>query len=256
MAFYIYPYHQGSRTAKELSKLLPAKRIKLQNSKFVATLGKTVINWGNSHCPIPWALNCAGAVQNATNKADAFRLLTDEHVPCPEWTLSQRVAISMLAEGTKRLIARTVLRGHGGNGIKILTPESEMVKAPLYTVYWKKEREFRVIVVKNQVVDVLEKIKRNGAQKNGHDEYIRSHGGYWVFARGKLVDNPVPADVSTIAIQAVAALGLDFGGVDMGYNTSPDLRGNTCCVFEVNTAPGMEGTTLVKFADAIRSSYA
>ena len=49
----------------------------------------------------------------------------------------------------------------------------------------------------------------------------------------------------TIAVNAVKALGLDFGAVDIIYNE----KENQYYVLEVNTAPGLEGTTLIKYAE-------
>ena len=46
---------------------------------------------------------------------------------------------------------------------------------------------------------------------------------------------------------AIKALGLDFGAVDIIYNEAEDQH----YVLEVNTAPGLEGTTLQKYTEAI-----
>jgi glutathione synthase/RimK-type ligase-like ATP-grasp enzyme len=46
---------------------------------------------------------------------------------------------------------------------------------------------------------------------------------------------------------AVAALGLDFGAVDIGWNRST----RRATVYEVNTAPYVEGTTAKMYAEAI-----
>lgn len=51
-----------------------------------------------------------------------------------------------------------------------------------------------------------------------------------------------------IAHQAVSALGLDFGAVDIG-----ELADGTLLVLEVNRAPGIEGSTLEAYANAIEA---
>ena len=43
------------------------------------------------------------------------------------------------------------------------------------------------------------------------------------------------------------AVGLKIGAVDIIWN---ELE-NKCYVLEINTAPGLEGTTLVKYTEAI-----
>ena len=46
-------------------------------------------------------------------------------------------------------------------------------------------------------------------------------------------------------------LGLDFGAVDIGHR----LIDNKLFVFEINTAPGITGTTLDNYAKAIYNYY-
>jgi glutathione synthase/RimK-type ligase-like ATP-grasp enzyme len=48
-------------------------------------------------------------------------------------------------------------------------------------------------------------------------------------------------------LAAVSALGLDFGAVDIIWNEREDK----CYVLEVNTAPGLQGSTLENYANAI-----
>jgi glutathione synthase/RimK-type ligase-like ATP-grasp enzyme len=57
-----------------------------------------------------------------------------------------------------------------------------------------------------------------------------------------------PAEALDIAVKAVAALGLDFGAVDVAWNE----HYNKCVVFEVNTAPGLYGHTLDVYVNAIK----
>jgi hypothetical protein len=46
----------------------------------------------------------------------------------------------------------------------------------------------------------------------------------------------------------VHALGLDFGGVDVGYHAPT----GTCAVYEVNTAPGQEGSTPLYYLEGFK----
>ena len=77
---------------------------------------------------------------------------------------------------------------------------------------------------------------------------IRNHTNGWIYARS---DVAIPDMLCPIAIQAVNLLGLDFGAVDIGHR----IIDNKFFVFEVNTAPGLEGTTLDKYAKAIYNYY-
>jgi D-alanine-D-alanine ligase-like ATP-grasp enzyme len=61
-------------------------------------------------------------------------------------------------------------------------------------------------------------------------------------------ENFSPVDiVDNAALGAVSALGLDFGAVDVKCNR----QGTRAAVLEVNTAPGLQGTTLRKYAEAL-----
>jgi D-alanine-D-alanine ligase-like ATP-grasp enzyme len=57
----------------------------------------------------------------------------------------------------------------------------------------------------------------------------------------------VTQELKDIAIGSVNILGLNFGAVDVIYNE----KENKYYVLEVNTAPGLSGTTLEKYVDAI-----
>jgi glutathione synthase/RimK-type ligase-like ATP-grasp enzyme len=105
----------------------------------------------------------------------------------------------------------------------------------------KKKNEYRVHVFKDAVIDVQQKRKRREADV---DYRVRNHEGGWVFCRENV---DCPADVTREALKAVHALGLNFGAVDVGWNEHYE----EACVYEVNSAPGLEGTTLLIYADCI-----
>ena len=90
------------------------------------------------------------------------------------------------------------------------------------------------------MIDVQKKRRRNEGITS---EYVRSYDNGWVFCRRNVrIDGAMEAT----AIKSLMCLGLDFGAVDM-----IDLE-FLPLVLEVNTAPGIEGTTIQKYADAIR----
>ena len=76
------------------------------------------------------------------------------------------------------------------------------------------------------------------------DEMVRNRNNGWVFCRSNLDRIP---DNESIAIQAVEAAGLDFGAVDIIRTPNRES-----IVLEINTAPGLEGETLVSYTNAIR----
>ena len=89
------------------------------------------------------------------------------------------------------------------------------------------------------------KRKRNGALGGTG---IRNHANGWVYARAEIAP---PEELLSSAAKAVKLLGLDFGAVDIGHR----VIDNKFFVFEVNTAPGLEGTTLDKYSKAIYNYY-
>jgi glutathione synthase/RimK-type ligase-like ATP-grasp enzyme len=185
-------------------------------------------------------LNHPSSVRLASNKINTFRAWSDADVSCPLWTTDSSVARSWIEDG-KTVFARTQLQGHSGSGIVILNDSSEFVSAPLYTQYIKKKKEFRVHVFNNEVIDVQEKRRSMGSDAGF---LIRNHANGFVFCRDNISE---PTDLRAVAIHAVRALGLDFGAVDIVYNE----HYNQCYALEVNTAPGLEGTTLETYTNKI-----
>jgi hypothetical protein len=160
----------------------------------------------------------------------------------PEYTTDYQTAVSWVEEG-KVVLNRTQLNGHSGAGIVVAARvEDVVVGCPLYVVYRKKKREYRVHVAFGTVIDTQQKMKRR--DYDGDVDYaVRNHHTGWIYARGD-VDESVTRDA--LAIRAVEYLGLDFGAVDIIYNE----RDNQYLVLEVNTAPGLEGTTVEKYVAA------
>jgi glutathione synthase/RimK-type ligase-like ATP-grasp enzyme len=128
-------------------------------------------------------------------------------------------------------------------GIQIVSKEEVSTHAPLYTEYIKKKKEFRVHVWDGKVIDVQEKRRKDGFES----AKVRNTANGYVFCRMGI--RP-PAGLDSLAVSAVAALGRTYGGVDIIWNE----HHNKSYVLEVNSRPGMEGTTVTKYADAILSA--
>lgn len=241
--FKVFPYKMGSLSAKMLANTLGVKRVR---PTYDAKRRDVIINWGNS-TPAnfkshPNDLNSHEAIALACNKLKTFETLEAagfEHLPI--WHDS-RYGINNLWAGypNRKVYCRTSLTGHSGSGIVIATNTYELVDAPLYTIEVKHKHEFRVHVFKGNVIDVQQKKKRIGSTISNSG--IRNHSNGWIYAR---CDISPPDSVLTAAVKAVTLLGLDFGACDIGYRE----RDNRAFLFEVNTAPGLYGTTLQKYVD-------
>lgn len=245
MKTYIYSHNPHSEGAKLLSQALNVKRIKHGNSKFRGGANKAIINWGSSVLPDQVAacgriINKPEAIRNASNKLKSFELFQQYGVTIPTFWTDENEAMQAFNAG-HCLVARTVLNGHSGAGIVIITDPADYVKAPLYTAYIKKQEEYRYHVFMGAVVDIQRKARKRDVPDDAVNWQVRNLDGGFIFAREGVIESPI---ASTEAIKAVEALGLDFGAVDLIWNQREDKY----YVLEVNTAPGLAGSTLDGYA--------
>jgi len=248
--FFVYSA-RPSDGAKELATALDGKRIKTEGSTYKSKASHVLVNWGNSSLPfkpLGKVLNPPEAVASASNKLTTFQLLSQEI--CPPWTVSQDEAAKWLESG-KTVCVRQKLRSSGADGLVIFGPENfkewgTLSKAPLYTEYIKKAAEYRIHVYKDMVIDYQQKRLRSDMPEGFKPNYqIQNLENGFIYARENVQP---PKTVMDNAIRAVAQLGLDFGAVDVIYNEKKSLA----IVLEVNTAPGLQGTTIQSYANAIR----
>lgn len=212
-----------------------------------------VINWGRSERRFNGEyINQPESVVQASDKLRACALFEEAGVPIPEWTTDRSVAEGWVTDGGSHVVARRLLRANGGRGIVLVGPEGseltstrEVPAAPLYTKYIKKADEYRVHVAMGEVIDVQQKKRNTSVPDEQVNWQIRNHSNGWVFARVGVVP---PAAVIDAALAAVSALALDFGAVDIGFNQHTQAA----TVYEVNTAPGLEGSTLDAYFEAFR----
>jgi hypothetical protein len=241
----VFPYKLGSISAKSLANSLGVKRVR---PTYDARRRDVIINWGNSRSANfkshPNDLNSHDVIALACNKLKTFNKLNGlgfTHIP--DYTIHDTEAESWLQDGHK-VYCRTTLTGHSGSGIVIVGPSDSLVYAPLYTKETKHKYEFRVHVFKGKILDVQQKKRKRGLGPSGSG--IRNHSNGWIYARS---DISIPSIITEASINAVASLGLDFGAVDIGYRE----RDGKAFVFEVNTAPGLVGTTLTKYTEAFNN---
>jgi glutathione synthase/RimK-type ligase-like ATP-grasp enzyme len=192
--------------------------------------------------------NSFAAVATASNKLSTFRALENvDGVRIPVFSTDGDVAKGWLRDGIV-VVCRTKLSGHSGDGIALVDPhdseDKTVPEAPLYVQYVKKQKEFRVHVAFGEVIDVQEKRKRRDLPEEFTTNFqVRNHQTGWVYCREEIIE---PIELRSMALSAVLVLGLDFGAVDIIWNE----KRNECYVLEVNTAPGLEGTTVEKYAEA------
>jgi|TARA_R100000781_G_scaffold111714_1_gene78382 glutathione synthase/RimK-type ligase-like ATP-grasp enzyme len=244
----IYPYKLQSESAKALSKSLSDLRCKRvrENGNYSYYNNHIIINWGNPRLP-NWInddvviLNNPSVVQTTQNKHSALEVMLGK-VRIPKFTTLMESAKRWIKED-RVAVARTLLRGCGGRGINLVNDADDLPDCALYTRYVKKSDEYRVHIFMGTIIFLQKKMLRKGSE--GNNFQIRNHANGWIFGSKGIA---VPQDVVEQALLAVKALKLDFGAVDVGWQESSQKA----FVYEVNTAPALEGTTLNLYSQHIR----
>lgn len=245
----IYPYKMGSVSSKDLATAVGAIRV-FPDRNYKPKPKDLIVVWGAGTIP-DWLVN----TNNLLNKPDRVKLAIDKKacfahllakgVSVPMVTVDREVANKWVNDG-KTVIARATLTGSGGRGITIHQGGEVLPKALLYSIHVRHKSEYRVHVFNGEVIDVAEKRKKNGAEEqDGWNPLIRNYDKGWVFCHD---DVECPDVVKEECIKAVKALSLDFGAVDVGYR----VKEKQPYIFEINTAPGIEGKTLQHYADKIK----
>lgn len=231
------------------------------SSVFRGRAADTIINWGNSRFNDTRVfgqarvLNAPEAIRRASMKTDAMAAMSAAGVPIVESTTDRSVAQGWMDSGSL-VYARTVLQGHSGEGIVMahrnpsevngvgnaFTVQDTLPQARLYTKgIYQQRREFRIHVMNGTVTYVQQKKRADGAQERPeYSNVVRNYHTGWIYASSDVR----PSDAALrAAIDAVSALGLDFGAVDV------ITRRDSVWVLEVNTAPGLQGTNLSTYAE-------
>lgn len=226
--------------------------IKHEGSVYQPRQDDLVINWGIAPNRPDWrfkpkTLNPQSLAIKAVDKLDTFKLLKEAGVRTPKFTTDYNEALAWSRENA--VVGRSLLRSCEGRGIALTKAGEAPAKADnqgrkvvLWTRYVPKKEEWRVHVFNGKAIDVAQKRRRRDANVNNQ---VRSWRNGWVFARENLKP---PRELKEIGVAAVKALGLTFGAVDVIWQEKSDK----CFVLEVNTAPAIEGTTVERYADAIK----
>lgn len=165
----------------------------------------------------------------------------------PEFSTSSMDAQMWINQGYT-VVERHILNGNSGAGIRLVEPggEEAISRAPLYVRYVPKKQEYRVHVCGGQAVDIQRKARRKDVEDDAINWKIRNHDNGFIFARNE--GDVVPPDVIIQSVKAVSLLGLAFGAVDVIFND----KEQKAYVLEVNTAPGLSGTTLEGYLSRFR----
>jgi len=176
------------------------------------------------------------------DKLFQYQWFAANQVPGLPFTTDKEIVFNWLQEG-HTVFARTLTKASEGKGIVILSGALPITDAPVYTIYRKKKREYRVHIFKDQVVQVLEKRKKKDFNED-RDTRIRNTANGYVFCSDGVVE---PVGIRELALAASKVTNSDFRGVDIGFNE----KLNELFVIEVNSAPGIQGTNVDRYIQAI-----
>src|SRR3990167_6843 len=249
-----YPYKIASNGAHALAEIFDTWCV-YSNRKYRPRKNHIIICWGAAALPNWWSrvqaqnlpvINPPHRVSIAINKLRTLEALTQAKVNVPKWTQDRATASDWVSKDSI-VVARKSLTSSAGRGIVVVDQSVRLPDCNLYTLHVRHKREFRVHVFNNRIIDIAEKRKRSDFDKEvGElDSLVRNWDNGWVFCHENV---QCPEAVQREAMKAVEVLGLDFGAVDVGYREKDDKA----YVFEVNTAPGIEGQTVQRYAQAVR----
>jgi len=250
MKYVIIPYKIGSQSAKKLQESIKAAghrcvRVRPDSTTYRARPTDKIIYYGGSTFNFHSNKIINRTRGTANNKLYTFRKLQEAGLSTVEWTTDPAYA----RQQWDIVVIRETLHGHSGEGIRMWYKEDanagdDLGHALLYTKYQKKTYECRVHVFNGVVIDAQIKRKKVTDATQETNTTIRNVHTGWVYCREDFV---LPDEAAQLSIAAVQAVGLDFGAVDLIYNK----HYNKFYILEINSAPGIEGTTLNNYVQTI-----
>ena len=194
--------------------------------------------------------NSAQAIERCVDKSMTTFLLKDAGLPTPATfavegvEAAQDIARRELAQGP---LVLKPLFGAQGRGIRLIrTPDDLPVAEEVGNVYYLQRfvsrpgppyRDFRVFVCAGEIVGMMSRSSADwitNVNRGGTPEPVAEDS---------------QAELAQMALAAAAAVGVDFGGVDIVEADDGDLL-----VLEVNSMPawsGLQSVVAVNIADAI-----
>ena len=226
------------------------KKIKTVGSTYRGNPDHVILNWGSANRRAiresVRIINEPTAVSIARNKLETLKAIAEYNSLI--FTESKNVAKDYIRHGCT-VYCRTSLTGSQGSGIVVARSIEELVSAPLYTVQAPVCKELRLHFFDGQMISYAQKKRMNSERREEEQielsQDVRNLENGWVFTREGI---ELDSGVRGICFAALSELQLDFGAVDVGVD-----HNGTPYIFEVNTAPGLEGSTLEAYRDAVRS---
>lgn len=248
----VHPYKTASKSARALADALDVPLNGRDMQLMTGRQSITVVNWGCGNPPgaikACRVLNKPEAICKAVNKLTTFQTLKAANVRTVPWTTGEADALLWLKGGFK-VCARTALEGKDGEGLLLLEGVKTdwfgrplpLPKASVYTKFVPSQAEYRVNVCGNRTMGVQKKVPTT----NNANADIKTGGNGYGFRL--LSDGEIPHGIRPLARDAIAALGLDFGGVDVlvGVDGTP-------YILECNSAPELTPSMVTAYAAKLK----
>jgi len=174
-----------------------------------------------------------------------------------EWTEDKEVALQWAGERREKVVCRTTLNGHSGQGIVIARNPEQVVDAPLYSRYFRKVREFRAYMAATRhhlgdydpeehikVMYLASKRNAGGVEKRD-DLLVRSKTKGWVFQREDVEDATV-GQLGDTCHGFMSEFMDHVNDWDHAWIMALDIAQNkdgVCKILEANLAPGLNEHT-------------
>lgn len=257
---FIRPYKTTSKSARLLRDTLDIPFLKNRNNPIEGMGRHIIINWGGT-TPIKdednyltSIYNKPSAVSNVVSKLDFLRYLKtgvedgefSRHMKVLPYATDMGRAVSLF-EDSDKVYCRKLIKSSKGRGITVATEPGQLEAAPLYTAGVKCKREYRVHMFKEAVVDITAKVRiidrEHPMYREDINDDVRNLDTGYVFARNSVkIPEGVRIKLRDISRQILYYFGLDFGALDI-------IRSEDGFYYplELNTAPGITGTTLQEY---------
>lgn len=198
-----------------------------------------LIRWGSSR-KLPSQptveINPAASVRRCSDKIATFEVLQNAGVSVPPWSrdiADLKRQCGSRVPGDTFLARRNFLTN--GRGIVPFTWNDPVPPADFYSMYLPPTREYRIHVANGQVIRIQGKYCDFPDQAVSN-QYVRNHGTGW---RYRTPRQDLKPNRKQAAVNAISAMGLDFGAVDMMVQSDK----GAFYVFEVNSGPACSPLT-------------
>jgi len=206
-----------------------------------AQAGDTIIRWGANHGQYQGRYPEGVTVLNKKlhlSKIDQNALFEQHNVPIPK--IYRRMVI-WETDNRPALICKPAM-GQMGTGVIVVRRTPAFHHDKLYQLYIEKDKEFRAMMVGNELAFFMEK----HPPENGDHRWNEHRGSEWTSVPE---DSSLRRSIKMIGKSALDALGYDFGAIDIIQKNA--AQGYALFVLEVNSRPEFGETNAQRFVRAV-----